>query len=153
MANRHLLLQGLEDGPYDCDSDEGTAEHGVNNQQKEVFMIPEANAVHDPRAMMVHLQDTRLANPAMVTPIRFVDEAVFATPPFTRKFHLLGDIWILKGTKSPGFALWHVSRHSERCPKITHQKQGGERLANEEVSPAAPGHLVVIVGQRRVELQ
>ena len=28
-------------------------------------------------------------------PIRFVDEAVFATPPFTRKFHLLGDIWIL----------------------------------------------------------
>ena len=28
-------------------------------------------------------------------PIRFVDEAVFATPPFTRKFHLLGDIGIL----------------------------------------------------------
>ena len=28
-------------------------------------------------------------------PIRLVDEAMFATPPFTRKFHLLGDIWIL----------------------------------------------------------
>jgi len=116
-------------------------------------VIPEADAVHDPRTMVIHLQNARLANPAVVTPIGFVDEAMLATPPFTRELHLLGDIRILEGAESPGFPLWHVSRHGQRGPKETHQEQCNEHLCDNKMTPATFSHLMVVVGPRRVQLQ
>ena len=45
------------------------AEHAVEDRVEEIFVIVVANTVVQPRAMMVHHQDTGVADRAMMAPI------------------------------------------------------------------------------------
>lgn len=43
----------------------------VDQQEQEVFAVPEANAIVDPWAMMIHVQDASIACRAMMASFRF----------------------------------------------------------------------------------
>jgi hypothetical protein len=53
----------------------------VKDKQEEIFVIPKSNAVEDPVAMMVHLQNALLAHPAVMASIRFEFCTPLATAP------------------------------------------------------------------------
>lgn len=49
-----------------------TVDDSIDEEQKEIFVIPETHAVVDPRAVVVHLEDACTAHSAMVTTIWLV---------------------------------------------------------------------------------
>jgi hypothetical protein len=51
------------------DRDEVGRQQHVDKQEQEVFPVPEAYAVVDPRAVMVHVQDTSIAGGAVMAPL------------------------------------------------------------------------------------
>jgi hypothetical protein len=58
-------------------------------QQEEKLVIPEADAVVDPRTMMVHLQNAGAAHSAMMASIRLVLATPLAVPTFASTLQLL----------------------------------------------------------------
>jgi hypothetical protein len=70
------------------DSDVGDDRSGVKQQQNEVLMVPEADAIIHPRAMMIHPEDTYITDTAMVAPIWLELQAPFAMASLTRMLPL-----------------------------------------------------------------
>jgi len=66
-----------------------TSKERIKKQQEEEFVVAEANAIVYPWTMVVHLEDARFADAAMMTPIGFVFPAPLAMPPLSRPLHLL----------------------------------------------------------------
>ena len=67
----------------ECHADCGNPGHDEDIYQKEqeVFAIPEANAIVDPRTMVVHVQNTPIACRTVVASFGFEDVAHEAIPP------------------------------------------------------------------------
>lgn len=89
MRRKGLLDNRSKQGLRYCPSVEEAPAHTVNNHKHEILVILEADAVHNPRTMVVHAQDTRTANAAMMTPVRLVHLAPFACATVTRDFELM----------------------------------------------------------------
>ena len=66
----HVNACGPPDRLQHRDCDEDQVYGRVDQQQDEVLVIPKANAVVDPRAVVIHAEHTNIANPAMMTPAR-----------------------------------------------------------------------------------
>lgn len=56
-----LPVYGVHEIESHCANDEITHREGVEQQQHEVFSVPESHAVVDPRAVMVHVEHTSVA--------------------------------------------------------------------------------------------
>mmetsp|Transcript_115149 Transcript_115149/g.321874 ORF Transcript_115149/g.321874 Transcript_115149/m.321874 type:complete len:257 (-) Transcript_115149:383-1153(-) len=67
---RALLLRRLRDGLGQRRHHSQAGGQRVENEEEEVFVVPEAHAVRDPRAMVVHAEDAGPADAAMVAPVR-----------------------------------------------------------------------------------
>jgi hypothetical protein len=60
----------------------------VCNEQEEVFEVVEADAIVDPRAMMVHLQNARATNTTMMAAVRLELPTPLAIAPGAQLFLL-----------------------------------------------------------------
>ena len=78
----HVIDESAHD--FECLRSQGNPhlnnhEHAIGDQEKEVFPVVEANAVLNPRAMVVHRQHTPITHRAMMTSLRLeymADQAV-----------------------------------------------------------------------------
>lgn len=60
---------------------EVSCEKDVDQEQHEVFPVPIANTIVDPRAVMVHIENATIASRAVVTTLRLEHIAHQAVPP------------------------------------------------------------------------
>jgi len=101
-------------------------------------VIPEANAVHDPRAVVIHAQNALLADPTMVATIRLVPRAPFAVPTLTSAFGLMHlDTWLSmpKGLfiYAPLGSVWHSPGMDQDAHGITNDKQQSQYIDHHKV--------------------
>mmetsp|Transcript_14454 Transcript_14454/g.39931 ORF Transcript_14454/g.39931 Transcript_14454/m.39931 type:complete len:294 (+) Transcript_14454:209-1090(+) len=72
QEHRHEGCPGVRRSPHRFHhrpDDEVAVDSGVQEEQEEVLVVPEAHAVVDPRAVVVHLEDAHTAHAAMVAPV------------------------------------------------------------------------------------
>jgi len=104
-------------------------------------MIPEAHAIVDPWAMMIHLQDTDSADPAMMATIRFVLGTPFATPSVSSLLALrskanrcqLGDsrldlVFLSHVPPQIFLLLWDGPWMHQYALHVTYEQQDGDRV-------------------------
>jgi len=72
-----------------CPQDEVGGDSGVKNEQEEILEVLEANAIVDPRTVMVHLQDAHAADSAMMAAVWLVLVAPLAIAAVALTFPLL----------------------------------------------------------------
>jgi len=77
------------DGFCHCPNNEVTVQRCVQEEQKEKLVVVKANAVVDPRTMMVHFENAGLANSAVVTPVWLVLATPLAMAPHASSLHFL----------------------------------------------------------------
>jgi hypothetical protein len=57
---------------------------GIPEEQDEVLMVPEANAIIHPRAMVIHPENTSVADTTMMASVWLVLQAPLTMAPFPR---------------------------------------------------------------------
>ena len=92
------LVQGVNVVlPYADDRDEhvGRADEGVQNEQQEVSLVLEADAIVRENAVVAHLEDTGVADGAMVCPggLEIIADVAFTIPEASEISHGLRAIF------------------------------------------------------------
>ena len=65
----------MEPVPEQCESDEVGDKQNVNKEKQEILAVPKSNAIVDPRTVVVHVEDTSVADGAVMTAFGFEDVA------------------------------------------------------------------------------
>jgi len=129
----------------DRNADVQAAQHGVDYKQEEVLVVPEADAVHDPGAMMVHFQNAALTNSTVMTSVWLVNQAVLTPAPLARKFSLMSFqvVGVLGAGQLPLQTFRHLSRTCEQSTAVADQQHRCEILRNEQLEPSLADHLFI----------
>mmetsp|Transcript_73915 Transcript_73915/g.165468 ORF Transcript_73915/g.165468 Transcript_73915/m.165468 type:complete len:249 (+) Transcript_73915:296-1042(+) len=120
-------------GVKHCGIDDGEVNGRVDEQEVEILIIPEADAVVDPWAVVVHTQDTHVADSTVVAPVRLVFQAPLAMPPLATVLGLdHGNASFLTFPilsfcpQVPGSSVRDAPRVSEHAPAETVEEKARE---------------------------
>mmetsp|Transcript_77636 Transcript_77636/g.225296 ORF Transcript_77636/g.225296 Transcript_77636/m.225296 type:complete len:253 (-) Transcript_77636:31-789(-) len=83
-------VRGLQYCGQHRPSDEVAGSGRVQQQEEKVLVVAETDAVVDPWAVVVHLQNAGATNPAVVATVGLILRAPLALPPISRLLPLLG---------------------------------------------------------------
>lgn len=131
---RHVFVHGLLHCRQLCCEYKDAREHSVDHQQKEEFVVSPTNAIHDPGTVVIHPENTKLAETAVVTPVRLVLQTPLAVPPLPRELDLACEGKLAAVRCSPHAPLrrvWSSSRIREDRTEKADKQHGGEELRDD----------------------
>mmetsp|Transcript_67466 Transcript_67466/g.140986 ORF Transcript_67466/g.140986 Transcript_67466/m.140986 type:complete len:237 (-) Transcript_67466:473-1183(-) len=107
------------------EDDEERVQQGVEDHEEEELVIRKSNTIRDPRTMMIHAEDARPADSAMVTSVGLVLVTPLAEAGLPVSFNLvLMDLLVLIAAVGidpplhlllPNRSVWHGARVREDC--------------------------------------
>jgi len=108
-----LSINGLLESPSHCPCDDVGGNDRIKKEQEEELVVAKANAVVDPRTVVVHLENAHAADPAVVTAVRLVLRAPLTVPTLSRALGLV-EAYAESGRTGPAVLRREVPRGAVR---------------------------------------
>mmetsp|Transcript_73095 Transcript_73095/g.174309 ORF Transcript_73095/g.174309 Transcript_73095/m.174309 type:complete len:237 (-) Transcript_73095:258-968(-) len=155
----HLVLTGPDQTRRHSGYNEPTAQGSVENQKEEVLVVPESYAIRNPRAVVVHAEDARVADPAVMTSIWLVLDALLAEAALASLLlHLIAPRLRLAGGRAlpvclgqPFLCVWHRSRICKDSPPETDHHEHDHGLRENGLDHAGRPHPFVYLFHAQLE--
>lgn len=118
-----------------------TSNGAIHNDQEKVLEVLEANAIVDPRTMVVHLQNTHATNAAMMATIGLEIIAPFALSLFAQSLLLKSSVSVDK--RRNVHVLWDSSWMLHNASNVTRYQKNDDRVKDHEQEVALHDRLLI----------
>jgi len=105
----------------------------VEQEQEEILVVIKPNAIVNPWAVMVHLENAHSADPTVVATVWLILMAPLAVTPIPSSllFQRIEGFWCLLTTViDPFWAIWDTSRVHGYAPHVTQDKKQSDTVKN-----------------------
>jgi hypothetical protein len=133
------------------------ADARVSNEQEKVFEVVEADAIVDPRAMMIHLQNARSTNTTMMAAVRLELPTPLAITPGAQAFLLqeylsfqvpvyasVHRINFPSSSIRRRFLIWNGARMCHDSARVARKEQDRQGVENTKLNPTPVSRLLVL---------